>query len=159
MGNTIQLPDWSRSYQVAAFGAYAAILVESIYLIYGGCENMPLLSISILTNGSALLLAGFGGPPSTPCAIIQICLMSLFLLGTIILKEMRHLMEPMLYCVAWRISSTSCNCGITGTTQKGHCRSTRMVPRLIVRHRQAACKTRQRRTVTRHTSRSVVDNN
>ena len=82
-----QLPDWNLNYQVAAFGAYATILVESIYLILGGFENASLLSISILTNGSAILLAGFGGPSSTALAILRICLTSLFLLFAIILRE------------------------------------------------------------------------
>ena len=87
MGKTIQLPDWSLNYRVAAFGAYSTILVESIYLILGNLENASLLSISILTNGSAVLVAGFGGASSTPFAIIRICLTSLFLLCAIILEE------------------------------------------------------------------------
>ena len=87
MGMTIQLPDWTLNYQVAAFGAWATIFVQSIYLILGGFENASLLSISILTNGSAVLVAGFGGASSTPFAIIRICLTSLFLLCAIILRE------------------------------------------------------------------------
>ena len=82
---TIQLPDWSLNYQVAAFGAYATILVESIYLILGGFENASLLSISILTNASAVAVAGLNnGASSTPSAITRICLTSLFLLWAIV---------------------------------------------------------------------------
>ena len=87
MGMTVKHPDWSLNYQVAAVGAYATILVESIYLILGGFENASLLSISILTNGSAVIVAGFGGASSTPFALIRICLTSLFLLCAIILQE------------------------------------------------------------------------
>ena len=81
------ISDWNLNYQVAAFGAYATALVESIYLILGGFEDGSLLSISILTNGSAILLASFGGTSSTPFAILRICLTSLFLLCAIILRE------------------------------------------------------------------------
>ena len=81
------ISDWRLNYQVAAFGAYATALVESIYLILGGFENASLLSISILTNGSAILVASFGGASSTPLAILRICLTSLFLLCAIILQE------------------------------------------------------------------------
>lgn len=48
---------------------------------------MSLLSISILTNASVILVAGFGGPSATPLAILRICLTSLFLLCAIILHE------------------------------------------------------------------------
>ncbi len=82
---TIQLPDWSLNYRVAAFGAYATVLVESIYLILGGFENASLLSISILTNASAVAVAGLNnGASSTPFAITRICLTSLFLLWAIV---------------------------------------------------------------------------
>lgn len=84
---TIRLPAWSLNYQVATFGAYATILVEVIYLILGGFENASLLSISILTNGSAVVVAGFGDASSTPFAVIRICLTSLFLLAAVILQE------------------------------------------------------------------------
>ena len=84
---TTKLPAWYLNYQVAAFGAYATILVESIHLILRGFENASLLPISILTNGSAVLVAGFGGACSTPLAILRICLTSLFLLSAIILHE------------------------------------------------------------------------
>ena len=87
MGMTIQLPDWTFNYPVAAVGAYATILVESIYLILGGFENTSPLSISILTNASAVLFAGFGGASSTPLATFRICLTSLFLLWAIIFRE------------------------------------------------------------------------
>lgn len=87
MGKTIQLPDWSLNYQVAAFGAYATILVEAIYLILGRFENASLLSISILTNASAVLVAGFGSTSSMPFAIVRICLTSLFLLCATIFEE------------------------------------------------------------------------
>ena len=87
MGMTIELPDWSLNYQVAAFGAYATIFVESIYLILGGFENASLLSISILTNASAVLNAGLGGSSSMPLAITRICLTSVFLLWAIIAQE------------------------------------------------------------------------
>lgn len=87
MGMTIELPDWSLNYPVAAFGAYATIFVESIYLIFGGFENASLLSISILTNASAVLVAGLGGSSSTPFAITRICLTSMFLLWAIIAQE------------------------------------------------------------------------
>lgn len=46
-----------------------------------------LYSISILTNGSAVLVAGFGGASSTPFAVTRICLTSLFLLWAIIARE------------------------------------------------------------------------
>ena len=84
---TTKLPDWYLNYQVAAFGAYATILVESIHLILRGFENASLLPISILTNASAVLVAGFGDASSTPLAILRICLTSLFLLNAIILHE------------------------------------------------------------------------
>ena len=87
MGMTIELPDWSLNHQVAAFGAYATIFIESIYLILGGFENASLLSISILTNASAIFGAGLGGASSTPFAITRICLTSLFLLWAIIARE------------------------------------------------------------------------
>ncbi len=85
MGMTIHLPDWILNYQVAAFGAYATILVESIYVILGGFENASLLSISILTNASAVAVAGLNnGASSTPFAITRICLTSLFLLWALV---------------------------------------------------------------------------
>ena len=84
---TTPLPDWSLNYQVAAFGAYATILVESIHLILRGFEDASLLSISILTNSSAVLVAGFGVPSSTPLAILRICLTSVFLLSATILRD------------------------------------------------------------------------
>ena len=87
MGMTIQFPNWTLNYQVAAVGAYATILVESIYLILGGFENTSVLSISILTNASAIIFAGFGNASSTPLATIRICLTSLFLLWAIIFRE------------------------------------------------------------------------
>ena len=87
MGMAIKFPNWTLNYQVAAVGAYATILVESIYLILGGFENTTLLSISILTNASAVLFAGFGNPCSTPLATIRICLTSLFLLLGIIFRK------------------------------------------------------------------------
>ena len=82
-----RLPDWSLNYQVAAVGAYATILVESIQLILRGFEYSSLLSISIITNASAVLIAGFGGASPTPFAILRICLTSLFLLCALILPE------------------------------------------------------------------------
>ena len=90
MGIISRLPEWSLNYQVAALGAYATILVESIYLILRGFEHSSLLSISILTNGSAVLLAGFGGASSTPLAALQICLTSLFLLWATFLQGNDH---------------------------------------------------------------------
>ena len=87
MGITVELPDWRLNYHVAAVGAWATILLESIYLILGSFENASLLSISILTNGSAILVAGFGDTSSTPLAVIRICLTTLFLLWAVILRE------------------------------------------------------------------------
>ena len=87
MGMTIQFPNWTLNYQVAAVGAYATILVESIYLILGGLENTSLLSISILTNTSVVLFAGFGNASSTPLVSIRICLTGLFLLWAIVFHE------------------------------------------------------------------------
>lgn len=87
MGTITQLSGWSLNYQVSAFGAYATILIESIQLILRGFEHTSLLPISILTNGSAILVAGLGGPSATPLAILRICLTSLFLLCAIILHE------------------------------------------------------------------------
>ena len=86
MGIFSRLPEWSLNYQVAALGAYATILLESIYMILRGFEQSSLLSISILTNGSAILFAGFGGASSTPLAALQICLTSLFLLWATFLQ-------------------------------------------------------------------------
>ena len=86
MGIFSRLPEWSLNYQVAALGAYATILLESIYLILRGFEQSSLLSVSILTNGSAVLFAGFGGDSSTPLAALQICLTSLFLLWATFLQ-------------------------------------------------------------------------
>ena len=90
MGIISRFPEWSLNYQVAAFGAYATILVQSVYLILRGFEQSSLLSISILTNGAAVLVAGFGGACSTPLAARHICLTSLFLLGAIILQGNDH---------------------------------------------------------------------
>ena len=90
MGIISRLPEWSLNYQVAAFGAYATILVELIYLILRGFNHSSLLSISILTNGSAVLVAGFGGASSTPLAALQICLTSLFLLWAMFLQGYDH---------------------------------------------------------------------
>lgn len=87
MGMTIELPDWSLNYHVAAFGAYATIFVESIYLILGSFQNASLLSISILTNASAVLVAGLGGPSSTSFAVTRICLTSFWLLLSIIAQK------------------------------------------------------------------------
>lgn len=87
MCKTIQFPNWTLNYQVAAFGAYATILVGAIYLILGRFENASLLSISILTNASALLVTGFSGTSSTPFAVTRICLTSLLLLWALIASE------------------------------------------------------------------------
>ena len=90
MGIITRLPEWSLNYQVAALGAYATILIESIYLILRGFERSSLLSISILTNGSVVLVAGFGGTSSTPLAVLRICSTSLFLLWAIFLQGNDH---------------------------------------------------------------------
>lgn len=90
MGIISRLPEWSLNYHVAALGAYATILVESTYLILRGFEQSSLLSISILANGSAVLLAGFGGTSSTPLAALQICLTSLFLLWATFIQGNGH---------------------------------------------------------------------
>ena len=90
MGIISRFPEWTLNYQVAAFGAYATILVESIYLILRGFEQSSLLSISILTNSAAVLVAGFSGASSTPLAALQICLTSLFLLWAIFLQGNDH---------------------------------------------------------------------
>lgn len=87
MGIISQLSCWSLNYQVAAFGAYATILVGSTHLILRGSEPASLLPISILTNASAILVAGFGGAPSTPWAILRVCLTSIFLLCGVVLHE------------------------------------------------------------------------
>ena len=84
MNIVTRLSDWKLNYQVAAFGAYATILVKSIYLILRGFESSSLLSISILNNASAVLVTGFSANSSTPFAILRICLTSLFLLWAII---------------------------------------------------------------------------
>ena len=84
---TSHLPSWSLNYEVAAIGAYATILVESVYLILGGFEDTSLLSISILTNSSAVLVAGFGGASSTAYGIFRISLTSLFLLWATVFQE------------------------------------------------------------------------
>ena len=90
MGIISRLPEWTLNYQVAALGAYVTILVQSVYLILRGFELSSLLSISILTNGSALLFAGFRGPSSTPLAALQICLTSLFLLWATFIQGNDH---------------------------------------------------------------------
>ena len=90
MGIISRLPKWTLNYQVAALGAYATILVQSIYLILRGFEQSSLLSISILTNGSAVLVAGLGPASSTPLAALQICLTSLFLLWATVLQGDDH---------------------------------------------------------------------
>ena len=90
MGIISRLPEWRTNYQVAALGAYATILVESINLILRGLEHSSLLSLSILTNGSAVLVAGFGGASSTTLAALQICLTSWFLLWATFLEGNDH---------------------------------------------------------------------
>ena len=84
---TTKLPEWYLNYQVAAFGAYATILLGSIHLILRGFETASLLPISILTNASTVLVAGLGGASPTPLAILRICLTSLFLLKALVLHE------------------------------------------------------------------------
>ena len=71
---------------MAAFGAYAAILVECVDCIFGGIETTSSLIISILTNGSTILVHGFSRPDSLPLATIRISLTTSFLLWSIISK-------------------------------------------------------------------------
>jgi len=77
---------WRLDYQVAAFGAYATILVESVSLILGGIEDASALSISLLTNGSAVIFAGFYWANAAPLAAIRIGLTAIFLVWSIATK-------------------------------------------------------------------------
>jgi len=80
------MPEWHLNYQVAALGAYSTIFIEAVFLILGGrIENASPLSISILTNGFAVLLAGLGGACATSFAVLRICLTSVFLFFSIVL--------------------------------------------------------------------------
>lgn len=80
------MPEWHLNYQVAALGAYSTIFIEALFLILGGpWENASPLTISILTNGSAVLLAGLGGACATSFAAIRICLTTVFLFFCIVL--------------------------------------------------------------------------
>jgi len=75
------IPEWHLDYQVVILGAYSTILVESLFLILGRpFDNTSPLCISILTNGSAVLLAGFGGACATSLAALRICVTTVFLL-------------------------------------------------------------------------------
>lgn len=56
-------------------------------LIFGGIDNASLLSISILTHGSAIIIAGFGRSDGVPLAAIRIGLTTLFLLWSIATKR------------------------------------------------------------------------
>lgn len=80
------MPEWHLNYQVAALGAYSTIFIETLFLILGGpWENASPLTISILTNGSAVLFAGLGGAYATSFAAIRICLTTVFLFFSIVL--------------------------------------------------------------------------
>jgi len=80
------IPEWNFDYQVAILGAYSTILVESLFLILGRpFDDTSPLCISILTNGSAVLLAGFGGACATSLAALRICVTTVFLLFCIVL--------------------------------------------------------------------------
>ena len=82
---------WRLNRDIAALGAYSTILVEAFYLILGGFENASPLSISLITNGSAIIVAGFESSRATPLAAIRILLTNVFLLTSIILvKEGEH---------------------------------------------------------------------
>lgn len=82
------IPERYLDYQVAALGAYSTILVESLFLILGRpFDSASPLCISILTNGSAVLLAGFGGACATSLAVLRICATTVFLLFCVVLVK------------------------------------------------------------------------
>ena len=78
------LPAWHLDYPVAAIGAYTTIFIEAFYLtIVGDFADAGPLTISILTNGFAVCLAGFGGSRAMPLAVATILVITLFLLVSI----------------------------------------------------------------------------
>lgn len=81
------LCNWRLNYEIAAFGAYCTILVEALCLILGGFEDASPLSISLLTSGSAVAIAGFGDYFSTPLAVFRISLTTAFLLISIVSRR------------------------------------------------------------------------
>ena len=80
-----QYRHWRLNRDIAALGAYSTILIEAFYLILGGFQNASPLSISLITNGSAIILAGFESSRATPLAAIRILLTNVFLLTSIVL--------------------------------------------------------------------------
>ena len=82
--------NWILNYKVAALGAYATIFVEAVYLILGGFRNASPLVISILTNGSAVILAGSDGPRALSSAAIRISATMVFLLASIVTTTERE---------------------------------------------------------------------
>lgn len=80
MGTPIKLPPWRLDHPLAAFAAYATIIVELVDLIFNGLSEPYAIAASIIMNGSAVLLAGYGGPESPPPAFLCICLNTVFLL-------------------------------------------------------------------------------
>lgn len=80
------MPERHFNYHVAALDAYSTVFVEALFLILGGLfENAWPLSISIFTNGSAVLLAGLGGACATSLAALRIGLTTAFLFFSIVL--------------------------------------------------------------------------
>lgn len=79
MGLTLHFPEWHLNYAVAALGIYATIFIESFCLIFGIFENASPLSISLLTNGTAVLLAGLDSSFSASFAILRICITTIYL--------------------------------------------------------------------------------
>ena len=85
IGLRFQIPSWCLKYQVASIGVYATTLVEGTYLVLGGFGNATPLAISLLTNASAIGLAGLGGSNAVPVATFRMCATSLFLLGSMVI--------------------------------------------------------------------------
>lgn len=84
MSFNLHQPDWHLNYPLAALGAYASVVVQLTCLTFGDFENATPLSISLVTNGSTLILAGFDSYSSYPLAILRIFLTTIFLLYAIV---------------------------------------------------------------------------
>lgn len=80
MTTASNLPKWQLDPSIAIFATYTTLLVASASLIFGGFETTSPLAISLLANGAATILAGYGGLRSSPSAFLCICLTSVFLL-------------------------------------------------------------------------------
>lgn len=83
----IDHPDWHLNYEVAALGAYATILVEAIHILFGGFDDASPISISLLTNGSAVLFTPHAKSRATPLAAVRIYLTATFLLWGVVTAD------------------------------------------------------------------------